>query len=461
MLECPTNAAPASRRPAILGDRPLCFLHIAKTGGTSVTDALARLYPPDRVFTDGGNLSVDYLEGLGARLAGRVFLAGHGLHGVAEFLRDRADLITVLRRPADQAVSNYLHLLSDPDNGLHKEAVRGSFSDFLRRNDHQIDYQTGALVVTLTRDPARMHVLRTRDLDPVLQFLDSLPFVGVMERADACGEILSRIMPEAGAMRLPYLNSAVYRGVSVRTLERLRLEYEALREDPRLAPIFAREALVHARAAAAMARLERQVTQPGGPPRRLVGRETISPSRFSTRHGEFADTAIVCHLRHGQEHLVHGPYDRLQNGCYAVVFRVAVTDASMGGSIQLEASSNGAVSLRRRWITPGASPPARTLHFVNDAASNVLEFRVRMRGLAGGQLIFEGVTVRRSTIWRAWPSVLARLLSRLRRWPDRRASRTQARDPQAAIPIEARARAVSVDRATQPTANGRRWDPAA
>jgi hypothetical protein len=377
-----------------------------------------------------------------------VFVAGHALAGVAECLRDRADLITVLRRPADQAVSNYLHLLSDPENGLHAEAARGSFGDFLRRNDHQIDYQLAALCVALTRDPARGHELRTRDLATVLSFLDSLPFIGVMEQAEACGELLSRIMPDAGPIRLPCLNSAVYRGVSVRTLERLRLEYEALREDPRLAPIFAREALVHARAAAAMVRLERQVAQPSRSPRRLVGRETVSASRFSTRHGELADSAIVCRLPLGQDHLVHGPYDRLQRGCYAVEFRVAVADARTGGRIQLEASSNGAVSLRRRWIGPVASATARTLHFVNDAASNVLEFRVRTQGFAGGQLIFEGVTVRRSTMWRAWPSALTRLLSRARGWTSRRAPRLDAHDPQAAIPIEARARTLSTDRAT-------------
>jgi hypothetical protein len=392
---------------------------------------------------------VDYLEGLGERLAGRVFLAGHAFDGVAEFLRDRADLITVLRRPADQAVSNYLHLLSDPDNGLHAEAVRGSFSDFLRRNDHQIDYQTGALVVALTRDRARMHELRTRDLDPVLQFLDSLPFVGVMERADACGEVLSRVIPEAGEIRLPYLNSAVYRGISVRTLDRLRLEYEALRDDPQLAPVFAREARVHARAEAALLRLERRLTQPDRLPRRLVRQETVSASRFSTRYGAFADTAIVCTLPSGQGHLVHGPYDRFQSGCYAVEFRVAVTGApaTSGGRIQLEATSNGAISLRRRWITPTASARPRTLHFVNDAASNVLEFRIRTRGFVEGQLLFEGITVRRSTIWRAWPSVLTRLLSWARRRLDRRATPPGAGETEAAIPIEARARSLSADSA--------------
>jgi hypothetical protein len=439
---------PLSGERPIGGDRPLCFLHIAKTGGTSVTDAIARLYPPDRVFTDRGNLSVGYLEGLGERLAGRVFLAGHAHTGVAEFLSGRADLITVLRRPADQAVSNYLHVLSDPGNRQHPEAIRGSFSDFLRRNDHQIDYQLGALCVALTSDPARGHELRTRDLDPVLRFLDSLPFVGVMERAEACGEVLSRILPDSPPLRLPCLNAAVYRGISARTLDRLHREYEMLRGDPQLAPVFDREARLHARAAAALDRLEQRLTPPDRRPRRDALEDgAVNASRFSTRRGEIAGSAIVCRLGDAKEHLVHGPYDRLPAGCYAVEFRFALqeTTPSARGRILIEASSNGVTSLRRRWLAPAAQ--ARTLHFVNDHASNILEFRVRSRGFAEGQLVFEGVSVRPSTIWQAWPSALYRPLSRLLRGLVRRVRPSGPSETEAAIPIEARARS----RAAQPT----------
>ncbi|HEY2048411.1 MAG TPA: hypothetical protein VGH03_03660 [Caulobacteraceae bacterium] len=434
------EAAPAAlRKPVTLGDRPLCFLHIAKTGGTSVTDALARLFPPDRVFTDNGNLSVEYLEKLGERFAGRIFLAGHATAGVAEFLQDRADLITVLRRPADQAVSNYLHVLSDPENGLHAEAARGSFSDFLRRNDHQIDYQLGALCSALARDSARGHELRTRDLDIVLRFVDDLPFVGVMERAEACGEVLSRVIPDAGDLRLACLNSAVYRGISVRTLDLLRSEYETLKGDPRLAPIFAREARVHARAEAALARLELRLAQPGD--RSVHGwTGAIGASRFSTRNGEILGSAIVCRLPEGAEHVVHGPYDRFPVGCYSVEFRFSVRGVAPGPSprVQIEAVSNGVVSLRRRWVGAEKQSATRTLHFINDAASNVLEFRIRTRGFTNGRFVFEGATVRPSTLWRAWPSVLTRLLSRARWWRGRRIA--PAQEPQAAIPIEARAR---------------------
>jgi hypothetical protein len=408
---------PASQKPILLGDRPLCFLHIAKTGGTSVTDALGRLFPPDRVFTDGGSLSVEYLRGLGDRLTGRAFLVGHAGPGVAEFLQGRADLITVLRRPAEQAVSHYLHVLADPAHELHAEAMRGSFTEYLQRNDDQIDFQTRSLCVALTGDAARADAIRRLDLEPLLQFLDALPFVGVTERAQACGEVLSRIFPSGDLVALACLNAAVSRGVSARTLDRLRQEYEALREDAQLAPIFAREATVHARAAAALTRLERRLIQTGalaGHARRTI---TISPSRFSTRDGEISGSAIVCRLSLAQAHLIHGPYDRLAAGCYRADFQFSVQGVgpSSASRIQIEAVGNGEVSLRRRWVRATGSARKRTLHFINDRTSNVLEFRIRARGCAQGWLVFEGVSVRSSSVWRAWPSALIRLLSQLQR----------------------------------------------
>lgn len=357
----------------------------------------------------------------------------------------------MLRRPADQAVSNYLHVLSDPENGLHAEASSGSFSDFLRRNDHQIDYQTGSLCVAITSDPARMHEIRTRDVSPVLRLIDSLPFVGVMERAEVCGEVLSRVIPDAGAISLPCLNAAVYRGVSVRTLDRLHREYEALREDPQLAPIFAREAAVHARAAAALARLERRLIQTDARAGHARKAGPISASRFSTREGEILGSAIVCRLSLGPEHLIHGPYDRLAAGCYRVDFQYSVRGVGPGSAsrIQIEAIGNGAVSLRRRWIPAIGPARKRSLHFINDRASNVLEFRLRARGFAQGWLVFEGVSVCSSSLWRAWPSAVIQLLSWLRR---RLAPRSGKVETVATIPIEARARSLSASRTTQPSA---------
>lgn len=400
--------------PTLGEDRPLCFLHIAKTGGTSLTEAIAWLYPPDRICSDGGNLSRRYLESLSDRLNGRLFLAGHAGHGVARYLDGRADMITMLRRPADQAVSNYLHVMSEPDNELHTEALRGSFSDYLRRNDHQIDYQARSLAVALGGDPAESDALRLAEV-PLNAFLSALPFVGVMERMEMCGEVLSRLLPSAGSIALACLNAAVYRGVSVRTLEGLRQEYENLQSDPQLAPIFAREARVHAKAVERLTRLRRTGSPPRGRWRGFSAPAILGARRFSTAHGRMVGSAILASLKGECVHLIHGPYNVLPQGHYEAEFQFSVQDAGIlaRGRIQIEAVSNGALCLAKRWLGPGAwaSAQTRTLSFTNLDASNVLEFRVRAERFTRGCLVFEGVTLRPSRAWRTWPSVIARIIS--------------------------------------------------
>ena len=408
---------PTRAHAALIGrDRPLCFLHIAKTGGTSLTDAIGRLYPPGSTFSEAGNLSVEYLQGLGERLNGQVFLAGHAGPGVAEFLKGRADIITLLRQPADQAVSNYLHVLSDPENPLHGAAIDRSFADFLRGHSHQIDYQTRALCVALSADPARMDQIRTRRLEELLGFLDSLAFAGVVERAEACGEVLTQLLESDRPIALACLNPAILRGVSTRTLGRLRREYETLCDDPELAPIFMREARVHARAASILDRLEQREARRQQPARRSPSGRFVSARRFSTSSGRFVGPAIIANLHETSAHLVHGPEDRLPTGHHRVEFHVRLRDCDGSGRIEIEALANRRLSLGRRWlsVTDLASSRLRKLDFAITDPSDVMEFRVRARYFATGVLVFEGVTVRRSTIWRTWPSMVRRWIWRFR-----------------------------------------------
>ncbi len=402
--------------PGPLGcDRPLAFLHIAKTGGTSLTRALASLYPSQDVFSDDGNVSAAYVESLGDRLCGRVFLAGHFGPGAAQTLTGRADMITLLRQPGDQAVSNYLHVLSDPANSLHETAMRGSFSDFMRRNPYAIDYQTRSLCVAIASDPPRMDALRLRNFDGLLSFLRGLGFVGVIERAEACGAVLSRLLGIDDAITLDHHNAAFCRGISARTLDRLRREYDTLRADPALAPGLEREARVYAEAEAVLARLE-QRTAPARTARAAPG--LVSAPRFSTHSGGRHGDTLVADLRDGPAHLVFGPHVRLEPGAHAVTFDFTAPGAAPGtGRIEIEVLSNGAASLRRRWLRRGAwaEPHARTLEFLNADASNILEFRVRAAGFAAGTLVFGGVTIRPCETWRAVPSWSTRLVSALRR----------------------------------------------
>ena len=97
---------------------PLYFLHIAKTGGTSLTAALKAFYRAENVISDAGNISVDFIRGQEHRLQAPVFIHGHAQHGVMSHLMGRVRAITFLRDPPAQAVSNYLHLARDLDNPL-------------------------------------------------------------------------------------------------------------------------------------------------------------------------------------------------------------------------------------------------------------------------------------------------------------------------------------------------------
>jgi hypothetical protein len=399
----------------VLGSqRALCFLHIAKTGGTSLTDALARLYAPERVFSDRGNLSVAYLDSLGARLNGGAFLAGHAAQGVAAALQGRADMITLLRNPVDQAVSNYLHVLSEPHNALHADALRLSFKDYLRRHDDQIDYQARSLALALGVDAAESEAIRLRP-GALTGFLESLAFIGVMERLEACADLLSRRLPGEPALRLGCMNAAVCRGVSTRTLARLRQAYQDLREDTDLAPVFAREARLYARAERLLSRLE---TEHAGFARARVHAASaghISAAWFHTEHGVTRGPTVVAPLNGGGRHLIHGPYARLAPGHYqaAFCFRLESPSAPLKGRIKIEAVCNGNIHLRRRWINTAAraGSAAPAIHFTHASAQDVLEFRIRARGFNGGRLIFEGVTITPTSAARAWPSRVWRALS--------------------------------------------------
>lgn len=402
----PHSERPPAPQERLLGqDRPLCFLHIAKTGGTSLTDAIARAYAPDRIFTDGGNLSVPFVRRLCGRLKGPAFLAGHPAEGVGRLLSSRGDLITVLRRPCDQAVSNFLHVTSDPSNPLHAQAAAGSFGDFLRGTPGQIDYQATALALALRREGAANDQAPSGELEDVLAFIAGAPFVGVIEQGDLCGRVLSRLLGRP--IELACLNTAVYRGVRPGVLRRLQRQYEDLRADPSLAAAFAREDQVYA---AAVAALERAALAAGvsADPVPATDREIAVPAvRFSSRTGRPSHEGLVTDLAGSRGHLTHGPYDRLGAGCWSVQFEFRLDGASpAAGRVKLEVVSNGRVCLRRRWLHRGrwVSARARTLWFVNLRASDVLEFRLRARGFDAGRLVFHQATLRRSTLWRAWPS---------------------------------------------------------
>ena len=385
-------------------DRPVCFLHIPKTGGTSLSGAIGELFPPDRVFSDAGNISVDYLRGLGDRLCGRGFITGHPGTGVVNYLDGKADVITLFRRPEEQAVSQYLHVRADPDNQFHAAANSLSISQYMRRHPYQIAFQAISMGLAIAEGEAYNFENIQNDITKILDAMDSMAFVGVIDRAEDCAILLSHLMNNEGSIKLRALNASSVRGISSSQKSALLEEYKSLRYDPELAYLFAIEDLIYAKANAILSKTLGRYGEVLDIDRARAAFGRTAAPRFFSPAGRLEQGQYVCPLAGADGNLIHGPYERLQPGGYEVEFQFTIQGAAPDdrGMLKLEVVANTRRYLATRTLA-GAKPlpdRRRTLAFRCGDAGDVLEFRIRGSGYGAGELMFDGVTVRPAS--RGW-----------------------------------------------------------
>jgi hypothetical protein len=236
---------------------PLYFLHIAKTGGTSLTAALKAFYPAEEVISDAGNISVDFIKAREHRLHAAVFIHGHAQHGVMSHLMGRVRAITFLRNPPAQAVSNYLHLARDLDNPLRSVAINLGFTRFVTTYWQYAVYQVHALDVSVTPQPAPFPEELERRVGHVFTLLDKMFFVGCLEQVNDVSPLLSLLLGLPACLTVPCLNTAAEHGTDIETVQRLRAEYEALQDNARIAHLLSLERSIYNKAASLRSRYER------------------------------------------------------------------------------------------------------------------------------------------------------------------------------------------------------------
>lgn len=382
-----------------LDNKPIYYLHIEKTGGTSLTQAIACRFPPDRVFRNGGSITVDYIETIRDRLQERIFIAGHPHLGVGNHIADQADIITLLRKPEHQAVSHYLHAKLDPGHPYHGSATTLSIQDYMLNYPKYLAHQAWILAISFNSAYGEGIDYIIDSVTNIKNRLRSMTFVGVVERFDEVADYVSQHILYGTNIRLPKLNSSIYRGISKNEIARLRKDYQELKRHPVASTYISIEENIYSDAYRIM-------------DSKLSAASTSRKTKWNTnRYGKIdacsfsSDIATCEHDRYRfslsgfRGYLIYGPYESLNPGHYKVDFHFNVRGASPDdpGEIYIDVASHKNV-IAKRSISPQKNQKSNvySLPFVCNSENDILEYRIGANKYLDGILSFEGVTIQRA-----------------------------------------------------------------
>lgn len=239
-------------RIASAQSQPLFFHHISKTAGTSVIAAIRSMTKRSSVISKGGNLPLAFVQKIvSAGLRHDQFIHGHPAHGVSAVLRGKTRIITLLRDPVEQSISNYLFIRSDFGNPDRRAARRMGFAEFIRAHPYYAGFQAGSLAVGLRTELPSGAAELAECLPEICAFLDEMFVVGTVERVQDFMQDLAHAMDWQSVPNLRHLRKS---RASQRERTALRMLRATLEDDPDLAPRFAVERAVYEYAAAIAAR---------------------------------------------------------------------------------------------------------------------------------------------------------------------------------------------------------------
>jgi hypothetical protein len=173
----------------------LIFIHVPRTGGTTLNTVIERQYPRHSTFTiDGKRVSESIIQFKSLPLEDRAqikCLKGHMLFGLHEYLPQPTAYISMLRDPVDRIISHYYFVLRTSDHYLHETVVskKMDLTDYVS-SGISMELKNGQACAMSGRYAKSTDVLETAKRNLRQHFL----LVGLAERFDESLMLFSKLL---------------------------------------------------------------------------------------------------------------------------------------------------------------------------------------------------------------------------------------------------------------------------
>lgn len=179
-------------------DEALIFIHLMKTGGTSLFQALHRKYPEEQIFhyvpRQEGQRLADLKSLDPEHKAQLKFIHGHARFGFHQHLQQPSRYITMLREPVSRVVSLYYFIHQNPQREMPEDERCPTLEHYLEKPLKAFDNAQTRAIAGIVSSEFKAGHCTTELLDIAKKNLASFLMVGITERFDESIVILKRVL---------------------------------------------------------------------------------------------------------------------------------------------------------------------------------------------------------------------------------------------------------------------------